>query len=557
VSLTGLKGQAQREGWAEWIERAPGAAANERAMLAGCRFDERLGLHVVDFFARYLQHSKGRWAGQAFELLDWQYFDLVMPLFGWVRADGLRRFRRAYIEVPKKQGKSTLAAGVGLYLLCADGEMGAEIYSTAVDTRQASIVHGQAVQMVDSSPHLKAELRLNRSTNNISHPASRSFYRALSSVPGSKEGLNAQGLIIDELHAWRGRKLYDTLRYATRARQQPLTFMITTAGDEWESVCREEHDYSRSVRDGEIEDSSHFGLIYAAEPEDDWTDEETWRKANPSLGETIDMEDFRQDFLRAQRTPSVEASWKRYSLNIWSTGGDRWIQPEQWQACRAEFCEADLFGEECFAGLDLAKTRDSTALVLLFPREDGTFRVLPYFWLPERTAGDYDDRVSWLAWAAAGYVRLTPGEVCDYGFVRAEVRRLAELFEIREMAYDPYNAEQTTQEIEQGVLDNEGNVLEEGTGIERVSFAQTLDNFAPPTMRMERLILSQQIRHNGHPVLAWQMANCHVRPDANENIRPLKPKRGDYRKIDGPVAMIMALGRWMEDAGEERPGIQV
>jgi len=527
-------------------------------MLEGCTFDVALAEHAAGFFPRYLSHSKGsRWAGKPFDLLPWERDDLVMPLFGWLRANGTRRFRRAYIEIPKKNGKSILGSGIGLYMFCADGEPGAQVYSAATDIKQANIVHQEAVNMVDASPQLSAELKVNRSTYNISHLASRSFYRALSGIPRGKHGFNAHAIIIDELHEWQGRKLWDALKYAMRGRDQGLIFIITTAGDDPLSVCHEQHEHAQGVISGAIEDLRYFGLIYAADPKDDYTNEKVWHKTNPSLGVAIDLEEFRADFRDAQRTPTELAVWKQLSLNLWNTGGERWLAPDLWAACQRDFTPEDLAGRDCWAGLDLAQTLDTTALVLVFPMEDGSFKVLPFFWLPEETAKKMQDRVPWLQWAEAGHVRLTPGNVCDYGFVKSQIRELALLFNIRELAFDPKFAEQVTQEIEQGSCDSHGQVIEEGTGIPRIKFPQTITNFCGPTAELERLVLSQQIHHNGHPVLAWQVGNTNVYTDCNCNKRPTKPTPNDYRKIDGVVGTIMALGRATTGDGATGAGIQI
>ena len=512
----------------KWIR----TAADERAAAGGCQFDERAAEKVARFFSRFLCHSKGDWAGKPFELLDWQRDDVVYPLFGWKRPDGSRRFRRAYIELAKKNGKSTLAAGIGLYMLVADGEQGAEVYSAATDQKQASIVHGEAINMVDASPELSSRLTINRTTKTIAFPATKSVYRALSSGHRSQEGLNAHAIVIDELHAWYGRELWDALKYAFRSRRQGLQFVITTAGDDMLSVCREQHDYAAGVINGTIPDERFFGCIRAADVLDDWTEPAVWRKANPSLGITIREDEFAADVAEAQKSPTTQAAFKRYSLNVWATATNPWLRIEDWLACEEPYTEEDLAGHECFAGLDLASTTDMSALVLLFPDADRC-RLLPYFWLPEDAAADRDAPEEYCVWARNGQLRTTPGNVCDYDVVERDVGLLSTRFKIRELAYDPYNAESLTQR------------LESNHAIKRIAFPQTMPNFAGPTKEFERLILGRRIRHNGHPILNWMAGNVNVFSDANGNMRPVKPKRGDKRKIDGIVAAIMAKGRAM------------
>ena len=507
--------------------------ADKLAIQNGCQFNKRLADHACNFFPEYLRHSKGEWADRPFELLSWQMEDVIRPLFGWVRPDGRRRFDRAYIEVPKKSGKSTLAAGIGLYMLIGDDEGGAEVYSAAVDREQASIVHGEAVRMVEASPALSAVLEINRSTKTISHRESNSTYRALSKDAGAKHGLNIHCVIIDELHAWYGRELWETLRYGVAARRQPLIFVITTAGDDMQSVCREQHDYAQGVLDGTIHDDGFFAYIRAAAPEDDWTSPATWRKANPSLGEIILESEMAASVAEARQRPATEAAFKRYRLNVWCTSETPWLRMEDWQAAAEPFTEDDLAGQECIAALDLAKTRDMTALVLVF--DDGeTIRLLPYLWMPEATARDRRALIDYHGWAKAGHLNLTPGEVCRYDLLETEIERLSGKFWIKELVFDPWGAEATTQNIA------------EKLGIERVQFKQSMANFAEATSEFERRLLNGTLKHNGNPVLAWQASHCQVYSDASGNRRPVKPKQGDIRTIDGIVAATMGVARWMQ-----------
>jgi phage terminase large subunit-like protein len=517
-----------------WIQ----SAADERAAADGCRFDEAAGLHVVEFFRRFLRHSKGEWAGRPFELLDWQRDGITMPLFGWKRPDGTRRFRKTYIEIPKKNGKSTLASGVGLYLLVGDGEPGAEIYSAATDQQQASIVHGEAIHMVESSPELSSVLQINQSTKTITYLGTKSVYKALSKEANSKEGLNAHGIIADELHAWYGRKLWDALKYAFRARRQGLLFVITTAGEDELSVCYEQYEYAKSVLSGAIHDDRFFAFIREAGPKDDWTDIEVARRANPSLGITIQEDEFRADIAEAQKTLAAQATFKRYSLNIWSTGVSPWLSPESWAGCFEKFSEADLLGRPCFGGLDLAKTRDMTAFVLCFPDGDDRYLLLPYFWLPEETANNPDAPVEYRVWAEEGLIELTPGNVCDYGFVKKQIVAASQKFALQDYAYDPWNAEHLTQE------------LQEEHDLKRFEFRQTLTNFAAPTAEFERLVVGGGLKQNGHAILSAQAGWVNVYINANGDRRPIKPKKRSHRKIDGIVAGIMALARAMKGSAE-------
>lgn len=541
TKLQSLKRKAQKEGWASWIR----TEADERAVLNGCYFDPAAGEIVADFFRTFLCHSKGQWAGKPFELLDWQMNDLIMPLFGWKRENGLRRFTRSYVEIPKKNGKSTLASGIGLYMLAGDGEMGAEVYSCATDKSQSSIVHGEAINMVDASPELSAALKINRSTNSILFGETKSFYRALTGEADSKEGLNAHCFLCDEMHVWRGRKLFDAIRYGMASRRQPLLFMITTAGNDLLSVCREQHLYAKQIANGDVHDERFFGYIRAAEPDDDWLDPETWEKANPSFGITINADEFAEDAKEASNSPASISSFKRYRLDLWGTGTNTWFKPDAWDACGVDFCEDDLAGWDCFAGLDLAKTQDTTSLQLFFPDEerDGGGWLLSYFFLPETTAERMNNLVPWKQWADAGYVTLTPGDVCDYAFVEKTIERLAAKFRIQTLYFDPHQAEKLTQDIS------------ESTGIPRVEFQQSMANYAEPTEEFERMVIADLIYHNSNPVMNWQIGNVVIKIDAEHRKKPLKPSHNDHRKVDGPQAAVMALAGWLR--GGEDDGANV
>jgi len=510
-----------------WRRKYIHTKSDQAAADAGCWCDEQLGDHVIDFFHKYLRHSKGRWAGQPFELAPWQQ-KIIRTLFGWVRPNGRRRFRRAYIEVPKKNGKSTLASGIGLYLLLADGEPGAEVYSVAADREQANIVHREAMNMVEASDELSAIVDVRRSHYNIIYGQTKSHYRSLSGTGRVKEGHNASGLIFDELHVWPNRDVWDRMIYSGRTRTQPLMFVITTAGDDMESICREQHDYARQIERGDVLDQRVFSYIRAADPEAEIGDRAIWRKANPSLGITFDEDELAHDLGEAKKSLAALASWKRYSLNIWQTGTNPWLSMDRWAACGDEFPVPILHGRDCWLGLDLAKTSDMTAAVLVF-RDDEEYRVLPYFWLPEDAARDKRKIVPYLQWHEAGVLELTEGNVCDYTFVRQRIVELSQRFNLHKLLYDPYNAEHLVQQ------------LVEEDGLQAEAFKQTIDNYAEPTAEFERLVASGKLRHPNNPILNWQAGHVQVRTDISGNKRPVKPKENDVRKVDGIVAAIMGL----------------
>ncbi len=512
----------------QWIK----TRADEYAVEMGCRFDLKAAERPGKFFKQFLRHSKGEWAGKPFELLEWQQKDLIMPVFGWKKPDGNRRFQKVYCEISKKNGKSTIGAGIGLYMLAGDGEGGAEIYSAATDQAQAGIVHGEAINMVRASSALNSSLEINKSTKNISYHDTNSFYRALSAESESKEGLNAHCIIIDELHVWKGRKLWDALKYAFAARRHGLLFVITTAGSDMLSVCREQHDYAHAIIDGTIKDDIRtFGYIRAAGPEDDWTARETWYKANPSLGVTIKEDDFAADVKEAQKSLTTQSAFKRYRLNVWATAVNPWLKIESWNACKESFTAKDLEGRVCFGGLDLSRSDDLSSLVLVFPDGEDRFMLLPYFWLPESTIQNQDKPELYRVWAREKLIEVTDGNVCDYAFIQSRIEEIGQKFQLKEFAFDPW-----------GPAEPMAQALKTAYNIDGIKFPQTISNFSAPTSELERLILGKKLAHNGHPILTWQAGNVAIK-EFNGNIRPVKPMNGDAKKIDGIVAAIMGLAR--------------
>lgn len=526
--LPQLLATAKREGWAQYVR----TEADERAVLNGCRFDAAAADRVVKFFS-FLRHSKGQFAGKPFDLQTWQSEDIIRPLFGWKRASGTRRFRHAYIEIPKKNGKSTMCAGIGLYLLVGDQEPGAEVYCAAADREQAAIVYNEAANMVEASPPLSARLTVRRSVKTIGYPGTRSLYKCLSSEAASAEGKNIHGLIFDELHAQGTRELWDTLRYGGAARRQPLMVAITTAGYDRHSICWEQHDYAKKVLESVIPDDEFFGYIAAAGEEDDWTKPETWRKANPSLGITMNEEGFAADCREAQESPAKENSFKRYRLNIWTEQAVRWLRMDRWDACGvAPVDPAALKGRRCYAALDLSSTTDITALVLLFPDDAGGYQLLVFFWVPAENARERErrDRVPYMQWIKEGHIEATAGDVIDYDVIRRRINELGELYDIEELAIDRWNATQITTQLE-------------GDGFTMIPFGQGFASMSAPSKELEKLVLGGKIAHGRNPVLRWMATNVSAKGDAAGNLKP--DKETSTERIDGIVATIMALGRAM------------
>ena len=504
----------------------------------GLRFDVQAARHAIDFFG-FLRHSKGEWAGQTFALAPWQAF-AVGSLFGWQRADGLRRFRTAYCAVPRKNGKSTLSAGIALYLLVADGEQGAEIYSAATTRDQARIVFDEAKRMVGSSPALKRRVQV--LINNLNVEASASRFMPLSSDASSMDGLNVHGAIIDELHAHRTRHVVDVLETATGARRQPLLFEITTAGYDRHSICFEHHDYAIKLLEGVLQDDSWFAFIAAADEGDDWTDPEVWRKANPSFGLSVKADDLARKAEKAIALPGAQNAFRRMHLNEWTEQAERWIDLMAWDACAAPVDLEALRGKTCFGGLDLSTTTDVTALAWVFLPEgdDGLWYVLSRYFVPEENLRKRAerDRVPYDLWTRQGFIEATPGNVVDYGAIEQRILADSTLFQVKEIAYDPWNATHIALRLQ-----DEGATM--------VEFRQGFRSMAAPTRELEKLIVSKKLAHGGNPVTRWMAANVAVAQDPAGNLKPAKDKSTE--RIDGIVAAIMAVGRALVAQEEPQP----
>lgn len=532
-----------------WIRNA----SDERAAANGCRFDEGRGQEVVDWIQTYCHLYEGEYAGRKMELGDWQY-EVTMRLFGWVKFSldwkrEVRRFRKAGIWIPKKNAKSPTLAAWGLYLLCGDGEQGQKVYSAAKDGKQAMISHTHAMEMVRMSPELSSECSVNKSTGQITHLPTRSFYKVVAGDNvNSQEGLNGS-VMIDETHVV-DRRLAGVLKGAGISRSEPLHAEVSTAGSNPDGYGREQRDYGTSVSKDEIQDESFLFQEYAAPQE--VTDEELeqnivalGKAANPTWGRIIREGEFLADYHSSKHSIDKLATFKMYRLNVWQRSSNPWLKGGDWDRCRKAYTEQDLDGEACIAGLDLSKTRDMSALVLVFPdaEEDEAIRVLAHFWLPEKYAHENKHLAPFREWEKAGALTLTQGSVIDYGAIRAKFREWADRFRISKLVYDHRFAEETTQALSDGLYGAGGVLLEEGTGIERVAFLQTVDNYTPIIEEFERLVIAGKAHHNGNPVLTWQAGHVCKKTTGQTSKGSIlvKPQNGDIKKIDGMVATLMAL----------------
>lgn len=504
------------------------------------RFDEDKADLAIAFFEA-LTHSKGEWAGTPVMLEPWQKF-IIGSIFGWFRADGTRRFRKSYTEVARKNGKSLVAAGVGLLLAFFDGEPGAEVYAAATKRDQAKIVWGEARRMVKANEGLRK--RITTLVANLHIEQTNSKFEPLGADEDSMDGLNIHGVIIDELHAHKNRKTYDVLNTATGARRQPLMFIITTAGYDRESICWQEHDYGIKILERTIDDESFFAYIATIDPEDDYGDPAVWIKANPNLGISVKVDKIAEAVAKAKAVPGEQNALLRLHMDVWTQQADRWIDIATYEACDIAFDPDELRGRMCFAGLDLSSTKDISALELWFPPEDEgePVKVLSQFWVPEDNISTRarNDRVPYDVWVDQEYIKATAGNVVDYDVIRNDINELAKLYDIREIAIDRWNSTQLQTQLA-------------GDGFTVADFGQGFASMTAPTKEIERVILERSIWFGQNPVLKWMFANVAVEQDAAGNLKP--SKKLSREKIDGVVALAMACGRAIVGVDEGEVGV--
>lgn len=490
-------------------------------------FDASTADKLFQFYGK-LRHYKGEWAGNPIVLEPFQAF-IIGSLFGWKSSEtGLRRFRQAYLEQPRGQGKSTMAAGVSLRLAFFDREPGAEVYCCATHRAQAKITWQAAKEMV-----LRSGLRQRISVrvSNMHERASSSRLEPLGADADTLDGLRPNGVILDEIHAMKSSRMVDVMTTATGTRRQPLVFEITTAGIGQTGVCWDHHDYTSKVLRGIVDDPSWFGMIIGADKDDDWTDPAVWKKANPNLGISIKLDDLERKCKKAKHIISDEPEFRRLHLGQWVQQAEKYISLSDWDKPEnAQPIDRDaLRNRPCIVGMDVSSKSDFTALIALFALPDGRFAVLPTIFAPESSLR-YAKResVPFAAWTREGFLRVTQGDVIDQAAIRNEIMAMSQEFKLVELAFDAWNATILATELQ-------------AEGITVVEVRQGFRALSEPTKEMSVLLANGQLQHGGHPVLRWMADNMTVRQDANGNIAPDKARASE--KIDGIVALIMALTR--------------
>lgn len=533
------------------------------------RYEPARGARVCRMM-ELLPHIKGRWRSPLIKLEPWQIF-IVMTVFSWVFAtaaaaepevrekDGLRRFHTVYIEVPRKNAKSTLTAGVGLYMLAPDGEQGAECYSAATTKDQARIVFDVARAMARKTPAFCTRFGVEIGTHALTAPDTESLFKALSAEDNSLDGLNPHFAGIDELHAHKTRGVYDVLETATGARTQALLWTITTAGTNRAGICYEVRTYLTKLLDRSAVDETFFGVIYSIDDGDDWTDPSVWKKANPNYGVSVFPDDIARLCRKAQELPSAQPNFLTKRLNVWVNADSPWLDMRKWDRCADTKLSIDTFaGQECFVGIVMATPADVAGVVYVFPKseveaakastppvdpiaDDGAdaepakpvsrthYYLFAKFYVPEDTIEESSNS-QYAGWARSGKIIGTDGNTTDQNLIQDDLRVDKSIYEFREVAYDPFQANKFAAEL-----------LEEGFPM--VELGSTVKNFSAPMKELEAAILSGRLHHTGDPVMTWMMSNVVSHVDKKENVFPTR--QTSLSKIDGPVAAIRAFARAM------------
>jgi phage terminase large subunit-like protein len=509
------------------------------------KHDKNRALDVIEFIQ--MLKLTGDFYGQPFILMDWQH-ETLWDVYGTVKDNGYRQYQYAYLEIPKKNGKTELVAGIGLSHLVGDAP-GGQIYCCAAEKEQASLVYRAAKQMIEQEPAFSGLLKVVDSKKEIHNILTGTFLKVLSAEAYSKHGINPTVVIFDELHAQPNRDLWDIMTFgAGAARKEPLWWVITTAGDDPDrhSIGWEIHDYAKKIIDGEIHDPIWYAKIFCADESDDIFDEKTWYKANPSLGRTIDIEMVRQEALGARNRESQEKLFRWLRLNQWvslkSTG---WLPLTLWDSTTGNWGRDQLVGKKCYLGLDLASTTDLTAAALLFPPQEGVddWRVVFEGWIPEEKMNERvkRDKVPYDKWVKDGFLHATRGSMVDYDYVEARIKVLAKHYQVEYICTDPWNSRMLQQRLAK-------------SGIDSIEVPQTISGMSPGMKELERLLRSGDMTHEKHPVARWCFGNVAVHIDGNENMKPMKNKSQD--RIDLLVAWINAMNVAirMEDEGSVYEG---
>jgi phage terminase large subunit-like protein len=493
-------------------------------------FNEAKAQEAIDFFPDYLSFTRGEWMGTPFYLKDWQKA-IIANTFGWLKIkDDLRRYREILLYIPRKNGKTELIGGIGNYVLFCDGEPGAECYTAAGNEEQAMLVWNVAREMIEANPELDQHVRVYKKS--IVMDGLSSFFKPITSDAKTKHGFSVHLCLYDELHATQSAELSETIETATGARRQPLVVYMTTADEDRVSVCNDKYDYACKVRDGVLKDPAFLPIIYELTKEEDWHDPDAWKRANPNWGVSVKEDDFIRSYNKAKDDAKFRPAFRRLRLNTVTQRSSKWIDMLQWDNCGVNFDDdfmKSLLKQDCYGGLDLSSTMDTTCLSLFFPKSRA---VLQWFWIPEDTARERSriDKVPYITWGKQGFIEMTPGNRIDNSYIEARVIALSQCYNIKSLAFDPWGATQTA-------------IALAGEGVNMVEFRQGYKSFTEPCKKLEIAIAQKKLKQNKCPVMRWQISNAVVDTNPNDDIKPNKQKASD--KIDGVVAVAMAYGVWV------------
>lgn len=497
-------------------------------------------------FVSMLKHTGGTLAGVSFQLLNFQIVFLIDVICTKHRSTGLRRYTTALLFIPRKNGKTELIAALLNYFLFVDTEKGKEIYCAANETQQAQIIYKAASTMIKQNTTLTPRCDLWKSTKTIEKKGEfEDFIKVLTANAETKDGLKSYVVVYDELHAAKDASLYTVLEEGMANRTEPLFIIISTAGYNQQGIMRKKYDYAKQVKEGIIKDDSFYSMIFEIDPKelekdkDLWKKEEMWIKCNPAMGYGVRMDYLRSKFIKAQHSGEDEVAFKTKHLNIWTNAATVWIRDEDWSGGENYPLHLDdLRGRKCYGGLDLSSTTDITALVLIFPRDDGGIDVLRRYWIPEDNMRERarKDRVPYVDWHRDGHIKSSPGNVIDYDFIEAEIIKFSEIVQIETLHYDRWNAANITNHL----TDH---------GINAVGFGQGFASMSAPTKMIETLSLQKKINHENDPVLRWMCSNVAITKDAADNYKIDKSKSRE--RVDGMVALAMAIGAWMVNKPKE------
>ena len=490
-------------------------------------YDAEAGDRIC-WFIEHLTHVKGELAGQEIKLEPWQVF-ILHTTFSWKTTEGIRRFRRVYIEVPRGNGKSSLSSGVALFCLCGDREPGAEVYSFATTRDQAKIVFGDAKEMARQNPKLKRAFDLQVLATSLYVPKTNSYFQAKSAEGSTLDGLNTHLAVIDELHAHKTRAVYDVVETSLGKRCNSLMWVITTAGFDTAGICYEVRSFVKQILNKEAQDESQFGIIYGLDEGDDWTSEEALQKANPNWGVSVRPEIITSLQAKAIARPSAANNFKTKHLDVWCSAASSWMDMPAWNLCRRSIALSDFEGFDCYMGLDLGAKNDLTAKVLVFPVEENgrlNYYVFGTYYAP-RAALLKSGNSQYDGWETLGYLKVTEGAVTDFNQIEADILEDCSRFRVKSVAYDPWQATQLATRLS----DND---------VPMVEYRNTVQNMSDPMKWLEALVQDKRLIHEGDPALTWMMGNVVAKRDFKDNVFPRKEVYEN--KIDGAVALIMALG---------------